>query len=456
LESESSLEISDVIVLPISGQADNSAVNLNTYINSEDSEYKNLNSDELAALNPTQIIIIGTAHVSEKSVREVRETIEREKPDIVAVELDQNRFKGMTEPESADTEISFKDVLKPGQTFYYLLYGFLAYMQRKMGEQLGVAPGSEMIAAVEGAREIGAGIALIDRDIQVTFKRFLAKLSLLEKIKMAYKIAKGIIFDDGSGEEFDINSMTDQDVVTAMVEEFRNLSPTAASVLIDERDAYLAGNILKLVRHDGAGKKIVVVIGAGHRQGMMKYLDNPAQVPNLEELVIIPKKRFSLLKFISYGIIALVFLTFAYILYSVITYPDMTPDVLLTAFGIWFLMTGTLSAIGALLAGSKPKSALVAFLLAWFTALHPLVAAGWFAGLTEAGIRKPTTKDMKEMMNAETFKELRSNSFFKVIFIAALSNIGCIIGTIIGAYLILKVSHIDIVEIMGKIISGLF
>jgi Uncharacterized homolog of PrgY (pheromone shutdown protein) len=102
---------------------------------------------------PTQIIIIGTAHVSEQSVREVKETIEREKPDIVAVELDQNRYKGMTEPDSGDSEISFKDVLKPGQTFYYLLYGFLAYMQRKMGEQLGVPPGSEMMAAVESARE---------------------------------------------------------------------------------------------------------------------------------------------------------------------------------------------------------------------------------------------------------------------------------------------------------------
>ena len=455
---ESSIEISDVIIPSISGRVDGSVVSLNTCINSENSgsEYKNPSEELVESLNPTQIIIIGTAHVSEKSVREVKETIEREKPDIVAVELDQNRFKGMTEPESSDAEISFKDVLKPGQTFYYLLYAFLAYMQKKMGDQLGVQPGSEMMAAVEGAREIGAGIALIDRDIQVTFKRFLAKLSFLEKIKMVYKIVKSMIFDENSEEEFDIGRMTDQDVVTAMIEEFRNLSPTAASVLIDERDAYLAGNLLKLVQQEGTGKKIVVVIGAGHRQGMMKYLNNPASVPNLQDLIVVPKKRFGLLKIISYGIIALVFLAFAYILYSVITYPDMTPDVLLTAFGIWFLVTGTLSALGVLIAGGKPKSALVAFSLAWFTALHPLLAAGWFAGLAEAGIRKPTSKDMKGLMNAETFKELNSNSFFKVIFVAALSNVGCMIGTFIGAYLILKISKIDVVEIMKTIISGLF
>jgi len=250
--------------------------------------------------------------------------------------------------------------------------------------------------------------------------------------------------------------MTDQDVVTAMIEEFRHLSPTAASVLIDERDAYLAGNILKTVQLAGSGKKIVVVIGAGHRQGIMKYLDNPADVPNLEELTVIPKKRFSLAKFISYGIIALVFLAFAYIIYAVVTYPDMTSDTLLLAFGVWFLINGVLSALGVFIAGGKPKSALVAFLLAWFTSLNPLVAAGWFAGLTEAGIRKPTTKDMKEMMNAETLRELNKNPFFKVIFVAALSNIGSMIGTFVGAYIILKISGIDFIEIMGKIISGIF
>jgi pheromone shutdown-related protein TraB len=453
-KEKSSIEISDVIIPQLNMPLDSNITNLNARSNSDFVNHSS--SEEMECKKPTQIIIIGTAHVSEQSVREVKETIEREKPDIVAVELDQNRYKGMTDPDSGDSEISFKDVLKPGQTFYYLLYGFLAYMQRKMGEQLGVPPGSEMMAAVESARETGAGIALIDRDIQVTFKRFLAKLSFIEKIKMAYKISKGVIFGDASEEEFDINKMTDQDVVTAMIEEFRHLSPTAASVLIDERDAYLAGNILKTVQLAGPGKKIVVVIGAGHRQGIMKYLDNPAEVPNLEELTVIPKKRFSLAKFISYGIIALVFLAFAYIIYAVVTYPDMTTDTLLLAFGVWFLINGVLSALGVFIAGGKPKSALVAFLLAWFTSLNPLVAAGWFAGLTEAGIRKPTTKDMKAMMNAETLRELNKNPFFKVIFVAALSNIGSMIGTFVGAYIILKISGIDFLEIMGKIISGIF
>ncbi|MDR0767921.1 MAG: TraB/GumN family protein [Methanosarcinales archaeon] len=447
------IEVSDITVSDISGAAASGSVSLNSSAN-----FGNIIpvSGAGEGINPTQIIIIGTAHVSEKSVREVRETIEREKPDIVAVELDHNRYKGMTDPDAGDSEISFKDVLKPGQTFYYLLYGFLAYMQRKMGEKLGVQPGAEMKAAVESAQQTGAGIALIDRDIQITFKRFLAKLSFGEKLKMAYSIVKGMFFGDEKAVEFDINNVTDQDVVSAMIEEFRHLSPTAASVLIDERDAYLAGNVLRTVQAAGPGKKIVVVIGAGHRQGVMNYLNKPSDIPNLAELDVIPKKRFGLLKFISYGIVALVLFLFAYITYAVITSPEMTPEILLIAFGSWFLINGVLSAAGALLAGGKLRSAAVAFMLSWFTSINPLLAAGWFAGLAEAGSRKPTTKDMKNMMNAETFKELNKNSFFKVIYVAALTNIGSMIGTFVGAYVVLRLSGIDIIDFIKTIVTGLF
>ena len=452
---DSSLEISDVII-PTNFPASDCQTNLNTITNLNN--MIPISEDDIQNVdNPTKIIIIGTAHVSEKSVREVREAIEKEKPDIVAVELDQGRYNGMTDPEAASNQqISFKEILKPGQTLYYLLYAFLSYVQKKMGEQMGVPPGSEMVAAIAGAHETGAGLALIDRDIQVTFKRFLAKLSFMEKLKMGYSLVKGMIFGDEPEQEIDINNMTDQDAITAIIEEFRKFAPTAASVLIDERDAYLAGNILKTAQLAGFGKKIIVVIGAGHRQGVMNYLQNPSTIPDLKELTIIPKKKFSLLKFISYGIIALVLLAFAYIIYAVITYPDMTADVLIFAFAVWFLINGVLSAIGVIIAGGKPRSVLVSFLMAWFTSLNPLLAAGWFAGLSEAGIRKPTAKDMKAMMNAETFKELNQNSFFKVIFVAALSNVGSMIGTFIGAYLILKISGIDFIDLMKTIVSGLF
>ncbi|WNY26265.1 TraB family protein [Methanolapillus ohkumae] len=448
----SSLEISDVFVPVIPDPV------LPEY--SPESKSTDLSGIPLSTqkiTEPTKIIIIGTAHVSEKSVKEVKETIEREKPDIVAVELCANRYKSIMEPDQKK-EVSFKDILSPGQTFYYLLYGLLAYIQKKMGEQMGVPPGTEMFAAIDGAQEIGADLALIDRDIQITFKRFIAKMSFWEKTKMLYTLVAGYFGIGNQGEmaEFTLDSMTDQDVVSTLIEEFRKFSPTAASVLIDERDAYLAGSIIRTIKAAGPGKKIVVVIGAGHRQGVVNYLQNPAQIPDLSELVVVPKKRFGILKTISYLLIGLVLLAFLYIIYKVITYPDMTPETLFIAFASWFLINGTLSAAGVILAGGRLKSAAIAFLLAWFTSLNPLVAAGWFAGLAEAAYRKPTTEDLGKLMNVETFSEMNRNPFFKVILVAALANVGSMIGTFIGAYVVLQLSDIDIVEIIRNIVSGIF
>jgi pheromone shutdown-related protein TraB len=412
-------------------------------------------TDSSSDVEPTKIIIIGTAHVSEKSVREVQKTIEDEKPDVVAIELCPTRYKNITDPDAADKQVSFKEILKPGQIFYFLLYSFLSYIQKQMGEKMGVPPGSEMFAAMDAAKEVNAGLALIDRDIQVTFKRFIAKMSFFEKVKMLYSLVVGSL-GFGDEVEVDINNMTDQTVVTALIEEFRKFSPTAASVLIDERDAYLAGSILKTIQVAGPGKKIVVVIGAGHKQGVVDYLQAPEKIPELSSLAYIPKKRFNFLKLIGYAITAVVLLSFAYIIYAIITYPEVTPDVLLLAFGCWFLINGTLSAAGVFLAGGRLKSAVTAFLVAWITSFNPMVAAGWFAGLVEAGIRKPTTKDMKNMISAETFKELKNNSFFKVIYVAALANVGSMIGTFIGAYAVLKISGVDIIGIVRTVITGLF
>ena len=455
LTEESSLEISDIII-PINFPASNHQANLNTVTNSE--SVVSISEDEVQnAENPTKIIIIGTAHVSEKSVREVREAIEKERPDIVAIELDQGRYNGMTNPEaSSNQQISFKEVLKPSQMSYYFLYIFLAYIQKKMGEQMGVPPGSEMFAAIDGAHEIGADLALIDRDIQITFKRFLAKLSFMEKLKMGYSLIKGMIFGDDEEQEIDINDMTNQDVITAMIEEFRKFAPTAASVLIDERDAYLAGNILKTAQIAGPDKKIVVVIGAGHRQGVMDYLQNPSTIPDLKELTVIPKKRFSFFGLIFYGLLALIPLSFVYIIYSIVTNPDVTIDTLFSAFAVWFLLTGTLSAIGVIIVGGKLRSALVAFLLAWFTALHPLLAAGWFAGLMEAKIRRPTAKDMKAILPPpETFKEMNQNPFFKVLLVTAFANLGCMAGIAICFYLVPKTAGIDF-DLLKTIFLGVF
>ena len=136
----------------------------------------------------------------------------------------------------------------------------------------------------------------------------------------------------------------------------------------------------------GGNKTVVVVIGAGHKPGVINYLKNPKSIPPLNSLMEIPKKRFSV------GKILALFLSALYLQFFLLMLLSGVPlKLLLIAFGCWFIITGVLSAAGTLLAGGHPYSVLTAFLVAWLTTLHPLIAAGWFAGLVEAKQRNPTT-----------------------------------------------------------------
>ncbi|MGM0770511.1 MAG: TraB/GumN family protein [Halobacteriota archaeon] len=389
---------------------------------------------------PSQIIIVGTAHVSEKSVNEVIDTIEREKPDIVAVELCKSRYDSL-KGEVKDSEVPIKDILSGGKIYYFLVHLLLAYVQKKIGNEMGVQPGAEMITAIDAAEASGARIALVDRDIQLTLQRFWSKMGFFEKLNIVVTLiasALGI----GSSKNIDIDNITNQDMVTMLTDELREASPNAATVLIDERDAYIAGNLIRAAR--GGNKKIVAVLGAGHRAGVEQYLKDPKSIPPMSSLTELPQKRFNFMKIIGIGIVGIAIATFLLLIMS------GTPiELLLLAFGWWFIINGILSSIGAALAKGHPYSVITAFLVAWLTSLNPMMAAGWFAGLMEAKQRNPTTADLKEMVKLESFKELQENNFFRVIMVAALANIGSTIGTFIGVYVMMQVAGIDPREVIN-------
>ncbi|MDP1552864.1 MAG: TraB/GumN family protein, partial [Methanobacteriaceae archaeon] len=59
--------------------------------------------------------IIGTAHVSEKSVEEVRNTILEDKPQVVAIELDTGRYQRLVQEKMGVVEkpnFSISDIIK--------------------------------------------------------------------------------------------------------------------------------------------------------------------------------------------------------------------------------------------------------------------------------------------------------------------------------------------------------
>ncbi len=381
----------------------------------------NFNYRDPGLSSGSRVILVGTAHVSEKSVAEVNDVIDREKPDIVAVELCKGRYKAL-KGEDEVKEINIKDMLSGGKFYYFLLHWLLAYVQKKIGSDTGVKPGAEMLSAIEKAEKSGARVALIDRDIQVTLGRFWNKMSFLEKLKLFGSLVAATL---GFGtKDIDMDTVTQEDVVTQLVSELRKVAPSAASVLLDERDIFMAKNLIDLSREG----KVVAVVGAGHREGIQGYLNAPETIPPVEGLDTVPKKRFSWFKIATVAVIAMVVGLIALLLFQ----DKISLTVLLTALMYLFIVQGVLSAVGVLIARGHPLSALTAFSLAWFGFLHPFLAIGWLAGIVEAHFRPPTTDDFKTIMKAETVKELMQNRLFRIMLVVGLANLGSMVGTFVA------------------------
>ena len=447
--------------------------------------------------------LVGTAHISPESVSEVEETIERRRPDVVAVELDEGRYRQMKGESPEDLEAS--DLLHGNTVFQFLAYWMLSYVQTRMGERFDIKPGADMMAAVDTAEEYGLGVALVDRDIQTTIQRFWRRLSTREKLTMFGGLLAGMVGTVGAGlmigfslglfvafgaelvagpylltpgvadaipllggtlltvldgalvaggitlliglpiaaalayaldsdsdyEEFDIEELTDTDVVTAMMEEFRQFSPGGAEALIDERDAFIAHRLVAL---RNAGYDVVAVVGAGHRAGIQGYLDNPETLPPMESITgTLKQKRFSLYKVFGY----LFTLGFA-VFFALLLLGGAKEGWVLQLFVAWFLVNGIAAAGLAKLAGAHWPSALVGGGIAWLTSVNPLLAPGWFAGYVELRYIDVNIGDistLNEIMGdeeasiPELYSRMTDVPLFRLIAIVAMTNIGSMIAS---------------------------
>jgi pheromone shutdown-related protein TraB len=363
-----------------------------------------------------QITLVGTAHVSQESIELVRKTIEKEKPDVVGVELDFQRLHQLRQGKKWQ-QLDLNQIIREGKTHLFLLNVLLANLQRQIGRQFGVKPGSEMLIAVKIAAENRIPIALLDRDVGITLRRALNKTSLVEKAKLGYSILGGFL---GFGPKLDQNTiekLKEKDVLNALMQQLSKEMPSVKKVLVDERDIFIATRILQT-----RAKKTVAVVGAGHLEGIKKYLDRPR---NLSRLLTVEKKR-SALSYLKYLIPALFAIIVAY------GFLQKGPEIALNLLVMWFLINGILSALGAAVARAHPLSILAAFLAAPFTSLHPAIAAGWFAGLVELRMRSPKVADFEELPKLSRIRSFASNRVTRVLIVTAFANIGSMIGTVIA------------------------
>jgi len=471
----------------------------------------------------------------------------------------------------------------------------LSYVQTHLGDRFDIDPGAEMRAAVRTADETGAGVALVDRDIQVTIQRFWARMTLVEKLRTVSALAFGAVSPpalaattsavagvllgpvvavtafllgapgatmarliaggvggatvgyatsvlsgavdgvdrdaDGDGDDTgdavegaggpeadsgetdrpgsDASSvlalaaaalvgvgvaatgagsgvvagavsgvvlyllggvaagagvgllagvavaraaggeveseplteddLTDADVVTALIEEFREFSPGGAAALIDERDAYIAHNLVWLRER---GYDVVAVVGAGHRQGVERYLADPSRLPAFEGLVGREGgRRVSLYRVVGYlftlGVVAF---------FGLLVLGGAGDEFLLRLFGAWFLFNGVFAFTMAKLAGARWTSAGAGGAVAWFTSVNPLLAPGWIAGYVELRYTTVNVGDiarLNEIVDDETLSarelvdRLLEVPLFRLIAVVGMTNVGSLVATLLFPVVVL-------------------
>lgn len=395
-------------------------------------------SDTLSILEllDRRIVLVGTAHVSKDSVEEVVATIKEESPDGLCIELDEARWRSM---KSADAweKTDIVKIIKDGKAFLLLANLALSSFQKRMGLDAGIKPGEEMAAAVSAAEEAGIPYYFCDRDVQTTLRRAWAKSGLWTRAKLAAQLLEAAFSTEKPSAE-EIEKLKNRSELEEMMEELAAYLPSVKEVLIDERDRYLAARIWT-----SSGKRLVAVIGAGHKSGVEAWLkrfadeeqerlqnpDSPNTGPGLtdvSELDKLPPKGFFaksagwLIPALIVGLIGLGFI-------------NSGAEASLRLVLRWIFLNGTLAALGSALCLAHPLTILVSFLAAPIATLNPLVAVGFFAALTEAWLKKPTVKDFQTLSaDIATVKGFYRNKVSHVLLVFFFSSLGGALGNFIA------------------------
>ncbi|MDA3856474.1 MAG: TraB/GumN family protein [Candidatus Woesearchaeota archaeon] len=218
-----------------------------------------------------RIVLIGTSHVAENSIKEIEDTITKYAPEVVALELDTPRFRALMSEgdDKKKAKKSYSAISELG-AFGYVFARVAGYVQKKVGTKLGVDPGVDMKGAYIFARDNKIPVALIDINIKVTLKK-MSKLSFFKKLSLFGSIMRPAKKEEKDLLDFDLKSVPDEDVVIKMIEVLEKRTPDLYKILIDDRNKYMAKKLMTLKdKHEGI---IIAVMGAGHVEGISKILN---------------------------------------------------------------------------------------------------------------------------------------------------------------------------------------
>lgn len=365
------------------------------------------------------VYLVGTAHVSQRSVEEVRRAVEELSPACVCVELDAQRLEALRDPNRW-RDLNLGAAVRQGKGAFLLANLALSSFQRRLGLHTGVKPGAELLAAVLAAEERGAAVELVDRPIRTTLLRVWRRTGFWKKLRLFSNLL-GSAFESPELSEDELAELREGDALAALLQDLGKALPQAKEILIDERDRYMAAKIRR-----APGQTVVAVVGAAHVPGIVRALGTEGSEEDLERLdAIPPKSRAS--RAIPWVIPAIVLGLFAFgFLFG-------DTGRLQEAAWAWVLANGGFAALGAFLALGHPAAVAAAFVAAPLTSLNPTVGAGMVTGAVQAWAGKPRVRDLETLLDdLSHWKGWWANRVSRVLLVFFFSNLGSSVGTFVA------------------------
>lgn len=199
------------------------------------------------------IILVGVGHVFRLRQR-IEGLVEERRPDLVCIELDEDRYRFIRQKE--------REGRYPSMTV-----ALLARFQSRTAEMFGTTVGDEMIAAVDAAQGLGVPHEFIDMDGYSVMQKLRREMTWRERF-WAFIAAIGAQFISKKRIERELKEYEEDP--EAYEEELEKSFPTFKRVLIDERNAYMAWRIAQSIQ---THPQLMAVVGDGHVKGITTHLD---------------------------------------------------------------------------------------------------------------------------------------------------------------------------------------
>ncbi|MCS3904092.1 pheromone shutdown-related protein TraB [Methylohalomonas lacus] len=378
----------------------------------------------------TEVTLLGTAHVSRQSAEDVRAAIAAQDYDAVAVELCQPRYAHLS-GEHDWRELDLLQVIRSGRAGMVAAQLALSAYQKRLAEQLDIEPGAEMRAAIDAAHARQLPVWLVDRNVGITLKRLLRTVPGWQR----WTLMSGLLstfLTRSKVEEADIEQLKEGDLLEHTFTEFAQNSPQLYEALVAERDRYMAARLRELIAGEQP-ERVLVVIGAGHLDGLARQLGETQSDPRTtrEALEIVPPAgRF--MRWLPWLVVAVILTGFAI---GFARGPELGWQLVTE----WVLINGTLTAFGAVLALAHPLTVITAFVAAPLTSLNPTIGAGMVTAAVQTAVSPPQMSDFDTVR--DQISQLRGwwqNRVARILLVFVFCTLGSAAATYIAGFRIFE------------------